>query len=125
MSNIYQIVFILFFIGTSNCTHGQSKQECLDMLHDNLILLESFLHADQYDGGAAEFHERCSCAVAQDRKTELFGIIDLDGNWCIAPSFIFLREKWGDKGLFLGQLPGEDKSFEYTYDREKRTLTKM
>lgn len=48
MNKIYQIIFILFLITSSNCSNGQSKQECLDMLNDNLLLLENFLNADKY-----------------------------------------------------------------------------
>ncbi|MNW17761.1 hypothetical protein D3C71_2170640 [compost metagenome] len=71
------------------------------------------------------FYERCACAVAQDKKTELFGIIGLDGNWIIAPSFLKLTPNWGNKNLFRGQPSDEEKSYEYRYDKEKKSLTKM
>ena len=81
--------------------------------------------ADQSDGGPEVFYERCSCAVAQDKKSGLFGIIGLDGNWIIAPSFLKLNAQWGNKSLFWGQPSTEEKSFEYLYDKEKRTLIRM
>src|SRR5690606_42079513 len=62
------------------------------------------------------------CAVAQDKKTELFGIIGLDGNWIIAPSFLKLTPNWGNKNLFRGQPSDEEKSYEYRYDMEKKSL---
>jgi hypothetical protein len=81
--------------------------------------------ADLPDGGHEAFYERCSCTVAQDKKTELFGIIGLDGNWIIAPSFLKLTAQWGNKNLFRGQPSGEKKSYEYLYDKEKKSLTKI
>jgi hypothetical protein len=80
---------------------------------------------DQSDGVPETFYERCACAVAQDKKTELFGIIGLDGNWIIAPSFLKLTPNWGNKNLFRGQPSDEEKSYEYRCDMEKKSLTKM
>jgi len=55
MKKIFQIVFTILLITNNSCSHGQSKQECQDLLDDNLALLEHLLNNDKHV--ASDFKE--------------------------------------------------------------------
>ncbi|WP_223578182.1 hypothetical protein [Sphingobacterium sp. GVS05A] len=81
--------------------------------------------ADQSDLRHEDFYETCSCVVAQDKKSELYGLIGLDGNWIIEPKFLELKAQWGTERLFWGLTDADKKQVEYVFDKENKKLTKI
>ncbi|MGE8380858.1 MAG: hypothetical protein ACN6PN_20995, partial [Sphingobacterium sp.] len=80
--------------------------------------------ADQSDLRHEDFYEACSCVIAQDKKSELYGLIGLDGNWIIEPKFLELKAQWGTEGLFWGLTDADERQVEYVFDKENKKLTK-
>jgi hypothetical protein len=80
--------------------------------------------ADQTDLRPEDFYEACFCVVAQDKKSELYGLIGLEGNWIIEPKFLELNAQWGTEGLFWGLTDVDKKRVEYVFDKENKKLTK-
>lgn len=80
--------------------------------------------ADQLASRPEDFYEACSCVIAQNKKTELYGLIGLDGNWIIAPRFLELKAQWGTEGFFWGLTENDEKRVEYRFDKENKTLIK-
>lgn len=80
--------------------------------------------ADQSPSRPEDFYEACSCAIAQDKKSELYGLIGLDGNWIIEPRFLELKAQWGTNGLFWALTDADEKWIEYVFDKENKKLIK-
>ena len=69
--------------------------------------------------------EKFGYAVAKDEKTQLFGIISLQGSWIILPTFSQLKIDWQTKDMFYGALPNDESTTKYKLNRTSKTIVKI